>query len=836
MATDETGTHGTDQRRVEAQRVSAGRAGRPTPDGEGRGRRDAARRAPGEGVGRATHRGGAVEPSRRAGRRPGPRARRRARARRREVVLLGLAVLLLLLLSVLLVAPAAAQTAEEPAAEQMLVPAVAVPLHELEGAGLYWGSAEIGYVPAPRLSSRVEIRVSGLVARARVSQRFVNPGDGWVEGVYVFPLPEDGAVDGLRMVVGDRVIVGEVRERAEARRAYEEAKAAGAKASLVEQQRPNVFTTRVANVGPGEEVETVIELQQTVAWDDGGFRLRFPTVVTPRFTPSPAGPPVEDLVEPSALAEEPGGGLAPCREEAEGHRAGAGSEPLTATDLLALAAGAAGRSVDAALAAGLTPWFAGVSFTAGPFPLLVEPIAPVAFTVHLDPGFPLATLGSPSHDLAVEADGARGWRVELAGGAAESDRDFVLEWAPEPSAEPRAAVFTEEHDGDVYTLLMVLPPALEATSWAPLDREVVFILDTSGSMHGAAIAQAKAALVAALGRLEPWDSFNVIAFSDRAQPLFPGSWSASDDALGRARAWVRGLEAEGGTNMLPALDLALADPAEGYGRAGRRSLRQVVFLTDGAVGNEAELFELIARRLGDSRLFTVGIGPAPNAHFMRRAAEVGRGGFTFVGDPGEVGERMEALARRLESPFLADLEVAWDDPGAETWPERLPDLYAGEPLVVTTRTLSLGETVRLSGRRGDGGWWETEVALAEATAAPASAGGVRRGVHRLWARKKIESLMGRLAQGVPEEDVRREVVEVALAHHLVSPYTSLVAIEHVPSRPAGEGSVTRAVATALPAGMLPVGGTSARASALAGLALLALAGWLGRRRRREAAA
>jgi len=717
----------------------------------------------------------------------------RARARRREVVMLGLAVLFLLLLSVMLVAPAGAQPVGESAVEAP--PVSAAPLHELDAAGLYWGSAETGYVPAPRVASEVEIRVTGLVARARVTQRFVNPGDGWVEGVYCFPLPEDGAVDGLRMVVGERVIVGEVREKAEARRTYEAAKAAGAKASLVEQRRPNVFTTRVANVGPGEEVETVIELQQTVVWDGGGFRLRFPTVVTPRFTPGPGAPPAEGLVEPSALAEGPGGGTV----------------------------------------AG-TPFFAGGQVSGGPYPLpAAAPVAPVAFAVQLDPGFPLATLGSPSHDLAVEVTGPRSWRVELAAGAAESDRDFVLEWAPVPSAEPRAAVFTEEHEGDVYTLLMVVPPALEATSWAPLDREVVFVVDTSGSMHGPAIAQAKAALVTALGRLEPWDSFNVIAFSDRARPLFPGSWPASDDALDRAREWVRGLEADGGTNMLPALDLALADRSEGYGRAGRRSLRQVVFLTDGAVGNEAELFAFIDRRLGASRLFTVGIGPAPNAHFMRRAAEVGRGGFTYVGDPDEVGERMAELARRLESPFLADLEIAWDDPGAETWPERLPDLYAGEPLVVAARTLSPGETVRISGRRGDGGWWETEVALAEAAAAPASAGGVRRGVHRLWARRKIESLMGRVSQGVPEEDVRREVVEVALAHHLVSPYTSLVAVEQVPSRPAGEGAVTRAVATALPAGMLPVGGTPARTSALSGLVLLVLATWLGLRGRHEAA-
>ncbi|HEX2164201.1 MAG TPA: VWA domain-containing protein, partial [Thermoanaerobaculia bacterium] len=428
------------------------------------------------------------------------------------------------------------------------------------------------------------------------------------------------------------------------------------------------------------------------------------------------------------------------------------------------------------------------------------------------------------------------WRVELAGQGRAADRDFVLEWAPAAGEAPRAAVFTEEHEGDTYALLMLLPPPPEADGWAPLAREVIFVLDTSGSMHGAAIEQARAALGAALARLEPWDEFNVIEFDDRARPLFADSVPADPAAVERARAWVAGLEADGGTDMRGALALALA-AEPGYRRRGPERVRQIVFLTDGAVGDEEELFATISRGLGEARLFTVGIGSAPNGYFMRRAAEVGRGGYTWIGDLAEVGGAIDELARKLEGPVLTDLEVTWDDPTAESWPERLPDLYAGEPLVVAARLIDPGDEVRVAGRRA-GVWWEETVRLgaADATPRPAAAVEVGPGVRQLWARCEIDHWLGRLVEGLPEEEVRREVVATALDHHLVSRYTSLVAVDVTPARPAGAALAAGAVPLATPDGQLPVGGTSAAWNLLVGLLLMLGALPLLARRRRVAAA
>lgn len=698
-----------------------------------------------------------------------------------------------------------------------------VRLADVEWVGLVWSAGEAGYFPAVQLAAEVEISVSGLVARARVTQRFVNPGEEWMEGVYVFPLPENAAIDRLRMVVGERVIEGQVREKEEAREVFAQARQEGRRASLLEQHRPNVFTSRVTNVGPGETVEVTIDLQQAVDFADGRMRLRFPTVVAPRYFP---GPPAPEVGEEGGEDGEGGEVTAPSvvraavpSGSAVAADARSGPVPLVARAVGAVA-GRAGRAVHA-LVEELRP----------------EPPPPnrLSLAVHLDAGVPLAALGSPSHSVDVAAAGERGWRVALAERGEAADRDFELVWEPAPGRVPRAALFTEEHEGDTYALLMVLPPEPEIEGWAPLAREVVFVLDTSGSMHGVAIEQARAALGAALARLQPWDRFNVIEFDDRARPLFPASVPADAAAVERARAWVAGLEADGGTDMRAALALALAGPEPGYRRRQDDRVRQVVFLTDGAVGNEEELFAMIAQRLGDARLFTVGIGSAPNGWFMRRAAEVGRGSFTWIGDLGDVAQAVEELARKLEGPVLTDLEVAWDDPMAETWPERLPDLYAGEPLVVAARLIRRGEEVRVSGRRG-GVWWQETVRIAEAGGPPAdhaaavaesaeavAVPAVERGVRQLWARRKIDHWLGRLVEGVPEEEVRREVVAVALAHHLVSRYTSLVAVDVTPARPADQALVSTSVPLALPEGHLPMGASSARLDLLVGVAMLLLA-------------
>ncbi|HEY6051309.1 MAG TPA: marine proteobacterial sortase target protein, partial [Thermoanaerobaculia bacterium] len=256
-------------------------------------------------------------------------------------------------------------------------------------------------------------------------------------------------------------------------------------------------------------------------------------------------------------------------------------------------------------------------------------------------------------------------------------------------------------------------------------------------------------------------------------------------------------------------------------------VRQVLFMTDGAVGNEEELFRFIQDHLGNSRLFTVGLGSAPNSHFMTKAAEFGRGTFTYVASAAEVDAKMSALFRKLEAPVLTNLEMVWDDASAEVWPSRVPDLYSGEPLVAVAR-LSSSTPIGGVTIRGDrlGQPWSRKLSLSGSSADS--------GLDRLWARRKIASLMDSMSGGASRDALdafRRQVVELALSHHLVSSFTSLVAVDVSATVPRGVVCEARPVPVNLPEGWsdehvfgeMPTTGTPSRLFFLLSFALTAAA-------------
>jgi len=595
-------------------------------------------------------------------------------------------------------------------------------------------------VAAPLVFTDVHMDVSGMTARVRVVQRFVNPTTDWREGVYVFPLPDKAAVDHLDMRIGDRMIQGQIKERGEAKRTYEAARADGRKASLVEQERPNLFTTSVAHIGPDEEIAVAIEYQQTLAYDAGTFALRFPLAITPRYIP---GTPQSAADAKDATAADGTGTAVPTDAVPDADR--------------------------------ITP------------PVVVPgtgAVNPVAIEIDLDAGFPLARLASPYHAIHIDEAPDHRYRITLADGVVPAARDFELVWTPDVGSAPAAALMTEVRDGRKFALLMVLPPAADGTTAPRTPREVTYIIDTSGSMEGESIKQAKEALLLALDRLQAGDAFNVIEFNSVTRPLYSAPVPVDGATLEAARRFVTALRADGGTEMLPALKAAL-----GTERTGT-AMRQVVFLTDGAVGNETELLRLIEARLGDRRLFTIGIGAAPNAYFLKKAAEAGRGTFTFIGDVREVKAKMAALIRKIENPVLTDIDVVWPG-GVTAYPGKLPDLYAGEPVILTAelQNAKLAGDVTLAGMRA-GKPWTAKLGLATGAGAP--------GVGVLWARDKIEALMDAKRNGAPADEIRRDVVAVALEHHLVSAYTSLVAVDVTPAAPAGVALLRSALPTNLP--------------------------------------
>jgi Ca-activated chloride channel family protein len=596
-----------------------------------------------------------------------------------------------------------------------------------------------GYTTATRINTDVTIRVSGTVSRSTLSQNFRNDGAEWVEGIYVFPLPDNAAVDRLRIRIGERVIEGEIREREQASAEYAQAKKEGRRAGLVEQQRSNLFTTSIANIGPGETVVVEVEYLETLGYDDGQFSLRFPLTLTPRYIP---GTPVAD-------------------------RQGSGWSPDTR------------RVPDASL---ITP------------PVVTQS-TDHSFSMHaiIDAGTALDVIASRYHPVtvAVVDESAGVYEVTLTDGTAPMDHDLELVWRPVTDSMARAALFREDKGGIPHLLLMVLPPddmaGDQATAVESMPRDLVFVIDTSGSMHGTSMQQAKQALLLALPGLRPNDRFNVIQFNSVTDTLFPASVPASPGNIRLARNYVQSLTANGGTEMRPALERALVSNGD------EAHLRQIVFVTDGSVGNEQELFALIEERLGHSRLFTVGIGSAPNSLFMHKAAEAGRGTYTFISALHEVQEKMGRLIRKIEQPRVTGISVEW--PGsAVAYPEVVPDLYAGEPIVQKVRLLAEprpGDIVRVSGTSAMGDW-VTELPIAHE--------GDNAGIAAVWGRARIEHLMDRERRGDDPARIRAAVLETALDHSLVSRYTSFVAIDKTPARPQSSRLDSELVPNLLPYG------------------------------------
>ena len=614
---------------------------------------------------------------------------------------------------------------------------------EVSSGSLLLQSATPGrYVEAPLVAADVKMDIAGPIIRTRLTQRFTNPTDKWVEGVYAFPLPEDAAVDTLKIVIGDRFIEGDIKERQEARIIYEEAAANGQRAGLVEEERPNLFTTSLANIGPGETVAIQIEYQDKARLDNGVWSTRFPLVIAPRYSPKATYGLTADKDGRTLSVKDP----VPDRDRITPPVLHPAQEP----------SGAEGLRL------------------------------PVNFDISLEAGVPIADVSSQTHALKVSTSGKDSAHISLKDGDVPADRDFVLSWKPEPAKAPTASLFREERNGEDYLLAVVNPPAMKVQGQRR-DRETIFVIDNSGSMSGESMDQAKQGLLLALDRLQPTDEFNVIRFDDTMDQLFTTAVPANEQNLARAKRFVASLEANGGTEMLPALKAALIDKD----KSGKDEVRQVVFITDGAIGNEDELFAAIHDGLGRSRLFTVGIGSAPNAYFMSRAARQGRGTFTYMDDVTKVAEQSAKLFAALENPVMTDLQVKLPSGAADAYPSPLPDLYAGEPVTLVLRAKDLKGDFTISGQL-NGSAWSRTFSVADAAQA--------KGIGQLWARAKIAGFEESRYSGMSEEQVDKGVLKTALDFHLVSRLTSLVAIDKTPARPVGERLDTRQIATMLPKG------------------------------------
>src|SRR5882672_9190718 len=607
-----------------------------------------------------------------------------------------------------------------------------------EGSLLYRSPISGRYESVPLVHTDVTLDVRGLAAAATVTQQYVNSGTDPIKAVYVFPLPHDSAVYDMEIRIGNRLIRSVIREREEAKRVYESAKSEGKRAALVEEERPNIFTASVANLMPGDHVDVRLRYVQPLLWEDGRVRLVFPMVVGPRYIPG------------TPAVSHNGTGWAPDTDAVPD-------------------------------ASRITP--------------IVQhpesrPAHYISLVVDLDSGLEAASIKSISHEITVRrlSDGRQ--RIELAHGATLPNKDFVLEVQQPESAQPRAALFLSpaSDSGEIHFLLAAYPPSVQPAKRMPV--EMLYMIDVSGSMAGTSIQQAREALLQALDRLGPNDRFAILAFSSGYHEFASEPLTATAENVAAARRFVQHLEAGGGTEMLPALLHLMRKPEiPGY-------LRHIVLLTDGDLGNEEEIFAALRRDLGGARLYTVAIGSAPNFFLATKMAQYGRGTFTHIADISEIREQMARLFESIESPVLTDVKLSFEGVEvAEVYPGRVPDLFVHQPVLIFGR-ISQGRVgkVHLSGRAGNEPY-ETTIAF------DASKATFHPGITTLWARQRVEELMDhwRHTDEKGQTEIRGSLIAHAIRYHLVTRFTSLVAVEEIVVNPAGK-SDTVPVPTELPAG------------------------------------
>lgn len=592
-----------------------------------------------------------------------------------------------------------------------------------EGSGMLLAMSPTGkrVGVCPLKHTDVKAQVSGYVSHVTVKQTFHNPYDHKIEAVYTFPLSETAAVDDMLMKVGSRTIRGTIKKKEEAKQIYDEAKAHGNVASLLDQERPNIFTQSVANIEPGKEVEITIKYIDLLPYEDGKYTFNFPTVVGPRFIP---GTPGSDKSGTGRIAD---------------------------TD----------RVSDASK---ITPPVAAKGTRAG---------HDISIYVDIDAGVGINNLKSELHEVNVNQAGGNRASVSLMNKSTIPNKDFVLSWDVAGDKLKSGYLTYRDpklHDGSGYFTLMLLPPK-RVTPDTVAPKEMVFLIDCSGSQSGAPLDKAKETLSYIVDHMNPNDTFQIIAFSDNQKLLFDKPQPFNEAMRQKAKKFINALDANGGTWMAEAITKLCSIQADEH------RLRIVTFMTDGYVGNDMEIMGLVAKSREKARWFSFGTGNSVNRFLVDGIAKEGGGEAEYVLLNSKGEEAGKKFYQRISSPVLTDVKLSFNGVDVkEVFPKNVSDVWAQKPLYIKGRYLKPGAgTVTLTGYQAGQPYKQTmNLVFPEDSTA-------NQGVASIWARAKVDRLMSEdwmgAQNGNPKKEIKDEIIATALDHHIMTNYTSFVAVE-----------------------------------------------------------
>lgn len=550
----------------------------------------------------------------------------------------------------------------------------------------------------PLKTTRVRADISGFIARVTVVQEFENTYGDPIEATYTFPLSQNSAVDNMTMRIGERVIRARVMKREEARKTYEAAKAAGRAASLLDQQRPNIFTQSVANIMPGEKVLVEISYVETLRYEDGQYEFVFPMTVGPRYNPTSMTP--QDARNISS----------PVTKDRSGHD--------------------------------------------------------ISIEVNLDAGLPIEDARSASHEIDSTQLSPERRKVTLRSERTIPNKDFILRYDV-TGKKIQDAIITYRGEKGGFFAMMLQPP----DSFAPKDvmpKEIVFVLDTSGSMNGRPIEKAKESMNLALNGLNPQDTFNLITFAGDTSILFDRPMPATRENLEQAQSFLASRQGYGGTEMMKAVKAAL-EPSE-----SQKHVRIACFMTDGYVGNEAQIIAEI-RKYSNARVFAFGIGNAVNRYLLDKMALEGRGEVEYVGLNDDGSKAAYKFHERVRNPLLTDISIDWNQMGAtDVYPGRHVDLFSAKPVALTGRFKKSGNgAITLKGKMAGLDYQrDINVNLPESETGNDA-------LASIWARARVDELTSKYyaAKAAEKKPIENEITQLGLEFRLMTQFTSFVAVE-----------------------------------------------------------
>ena len=573
-------------------------------------------------------------------------------------------------------------------------------------AGLYVPSSTGEKLVFPLKHTEVDAKITGNLSRVEVTQTFTNPFTQTLEAIYIFPLPDEAAVDSMEIKIGDRIIKGNIKKREEAKKIYEKAKQEGRTAGLLEQERDNIFTQSLANIKPGEEIDVIIRYTDSLKFTGGNYEFVFPMVVGPRYIP---GTPINNSGDSDRVPD-----------------ASRINPPIIPPETRS------GHDINV--------------------------------TVEINAGVPVLNLTSPSHKIQIDC-GETIVRAKLAQEDTIPNKDLILRYQVAGENTQTTLLSQTDEKGGHFAIYFI--PALQYSHNQIVPKDVVFLMDTSGSQMGSPLQQCQELMRLFINGLNPQDTFTIIDFATTTNQLSSHPLPNTPENRKKAIKYINKLQADGGTELLNGIQAVLNFPATKTGR-----LRSVVLLTDGYIGNDNEILAEIQRHLKSGiRLYSFGVGSSVNRFLLNRLAEVGRGTCQIVRHDEPPQEIAEKFFRQINNPVLTNIEINWKGTGENPiiYPSHLPDLFAEQPLVLFGKQVnSTAGKIHISGITAGGKRYENTFTLNFTEAGnPAIA--------QLWGRQRIKDLMNQMFAG-EKKSLVEAVTDTALSYQLLSQYTAFVAV------------------------------------------------------------